>query len=103
MITSIEPAFYELGQFGVRIENLALITEDPKAGEGVGKSAEWLCFEQLTLCPIDLCPALVDRLTERERKWLNEYHARVRRELSPLVNGRVLAWLQDRTSEVTGV
>jgi Xaa-Pro aminopeptidase len=54
-------------------------------------------FETLTLCPIDT--RCIDRslLRDDEVAWLNAYHARVRAELSPLVNGEALAWLLTRT------
>jgi Xaa-Pro aminopeptidase len=36
-----------------------------------------------------------------ERRWLNRYHARVRRELSPLIDDRaVLDWLEQATAPV---
>jgi len=94
MITSIEPAFYALGRFGVRIENLAVIVELPAA---VGDEMPLLGFEQLTLCPIDVRPALHERLTAREKAWLNAYHHRVWTELSVELSGPALAWLAERT------
>jgi len=32
-----------------------------------------------------------------ELQWLNDYHAEVRRRLSPLVAGEALKWLEART------
>lgn len=94
MVTSIEPAFYALGRFGVRIENLAVIVELPAAA---GDEMPLLGFEQLTLCPIDVRPALQERLTTREKAWLNAYHHRVWTELSVELSGPALAWLAERT------
>jgi Xaa-Pro aminopeptidase len=95
MITSIEPGVYRPGQWGVRIENLVMNVAAQTA-EG-GTFAEMLEFETLTLCPIDT--RCIDRslLRDDEVAWLNAYHARVRAELSPLVNGEALAWLLTRT------
>ena len=92
MISSIEPGTYRPGAWGVRIENLV-------ANRDAGKSAfgEFLCFETLTLCPIDTRCLLVERLTKDEREWLNRYHATVRQRLSPLLQGAALAWLEVRT------
>jgi Xaa-Pro aminopeptidase len=56
-----------------------------------------LGFEPLTLAPIDL--ALVERslLSDQEAAWLNAYHARVRTEISPLVDAETARWLEQAT------
>lgn len=92
MISSIEPGTYRPGQWGVRIENLV-------AARNAGRSAfgEFLNFETLTLCPIDTRCLLSERLTEQEVCWLNTYHATVRERLTPLLEGKALAWLLSRT------
>ena len=71
MIVSNEPGYYEPGGFGIRIENLLLVREDPDF-------PEMLSFETLTFAPIDR--RLIDTalLTPAEREWLNAYHAQVR-------------------------
>ena len=71
MIVSNEPGYYEAGEFGIRIENLLLVREDPDF-------PEMLSFETLTFAPIDR--RLVDTalLTPDERDWLNAYHMKVR-------------------------
>lgn len=92
MITSNEPGIYRPGQWGVRIENLVAARSWLENGMG-----EFLCFETLTLCPIDtrcIEPAL---LRDDERQWLNDYHRQVRERLAPLVQGEALAWLLART------
>ncbi|MGH6611741.1 MAG: M24 family metallopeptidase, partial [Burkholderiaceae bacterium] len=92
MITSVEPGLYRPGRWGVRIENLVLNV--PAASDEFG---EFLCFETLTLCPIDT--RCIDRALMRDDEvaWLNDYHALVSERLSPLVQGDALAWLQART------
>ena len=93
MITSIEPGLYRDGQWGVRIENLVM-NVSVGAPDAFG---EFLAFETLTLCPIDTrCvePAL---LREDERRWLDDYHAEVRRRLAPRLGGAALDWLIART------
>jgi len=94
MILSNEPGYYKEGAYGIRIENLVLVTESPVGG---GKFLE---FETLTLTPIDL--RLIDEklLTEAERNWLNAYHRRVWKETSPLVKGEVKAWLKEATRSI---
>lgn len=100
MITSIEPAFYAKDRFGVRIENLALIAPAPACADD---ELTLLHFEQLTLCPIDLRPVILEQLSERERSWLNDYHARVRQELLPRLSEPVRTWLITKTSALPTV
>ncbi len=38
-----------------------------------------------------------DRLTTGELAWLNAYHARVRAEIGPLVDGAATTWLEAAT------
>ncbi len=87
MVTSNEPGYYREGEYGIRIENLVLCVEDPER-------KDWLRFENLTLFPIDR--ALIDPslLTPRQRDYLNEYHAWVREELSPLLGEEEREWLE---------
>jgi Xaa-Pro aminopeptidase len=90
MICSNEPGFYKEGDYGIRIENLVVVTEPENVPGG---ERPMLGFETITLAPIDL--ELVERtlLSEEERHWLNRYHARVRDALSPIVDSETRAWL----------
>jgi len=90
MILSDEPGYYKAGAYGIRIENLVVVSE---RGTPDGGDKSLLGFETLTLVPIDR--ALVDAalLDQEERDWLNAYHARVMAELSPLLSGPDRAWL----------
>ncbi|MCX2891864.1 MULTISPECIES: aminopeptidase P family protein [unclassified Pseudomonas] len=93
MISSIEPGTYRPGQWGVRIENLVVNREAGKSAFG-----DFLCFETLTLCPIDTRCLLPERLSIEEVTWLNQYHATVRERLAPRLMGDALAWLHTRTA-----
>ncbi|MEN5144412.1 aminopeptidase P family protein [Pseudomonas juntendi] len=93
MISSIEPGTYRPGQWGVRIENLVVNREAGKSAFG-----DFLCFETLTLCPIDTRCLLPERLSIEEVTWLNQYHATVRERLAPWLMGDALAWLHTRTA-----
>lgn len=95
MVTSIEPAFYRPGQWGIRIENLAMAV--PAETNAFGT---FLKFETLTLCPIDTRCIVLDLLRDDERAWLNQYHAEVRRRLGPLLQGEALAWLERNTQPI---
>lgn len=92
MTVTDEPGLYLAGRFGVRIEN-TLVVEKYKETE----FGEFLKFDSLTLCPIDTIPIDKSMLLQEEIDWLNDYHARVYRELSPHLNDEEKAWLKDAT------
>lgn len=93
MILSDEPGYYKAGAYGIRIENLIVVVKK----EIHGAEREMFGFETLTLAPIDL--RLVERslLSPAEVAWLNDYHARVRDELTPLLPAEVHGWLAQAT------
>ncbi|HUH40476.1 MAG TPA: aminopeptidase P family protein [Castellaniella sp.] len=95
MVTSNEPGLYREGQWGIRIENLVLAVPGQQTPFG-----QFLCFETLTLCPIDTRCVLVDQLLPEERAWLNDYHAKVRERLLPRVDGPARDWLLARTERL---
>lgn len=95
MILSNEPGYYREGEYGIRIENLVLVR--PLAPVK-GGDREMMSFETLTLAPIDRALIAPEMLTMEERGWLEHYHARVREELSPLLDGEDRAWLAEATA-----
>jgi Xaa-Pro aminopeptidase len=98
MICSNEPGFYKTGAFGIRIENLVVVTE-PK--EIPGGERPMMEFETITLVPIDLNLVEVALLTESERAWLNAYHARVRETLIYLLEEEEdRLWLERVTKSI---
>ena len=98
MIVSDEPGYYKTGEYGIRIENLVVVTPlDDKAAGG----KPMLGFETLTLAPYDralIDPALLDAT---EAAWIDAYHARVRVELTPLVDKETAAWLTTATRKLS--
>ncbi len=91
MILSNEPGYYKPGEYGIRIENLQVVTEP---AEIPGGERPMLGFETLTFAPIDRNCIEVDLLTDEERTQLNSYHAEVLEKVGPLVEGEVRAWLE---------
>jgi len=95
MILSNEPGYYKAGAYGIRIENLVLVASAPAV---VGAEKQLLTFETLTLAPIDRRLIAPTAMTADEIAWLDGYHARVRAELSPLVDADTDAWLARATA-----
>ncbi|MGE8530245.1 MAG: M24 family metallopeptidase [Acinetobacter guillouiae] len=97
MITSNEPGLYHQGKYGIRIENLVVNKikhfEDTTYGQ-------FLEFETLTLCPINLTCIVLDLLSHDEKAWLNQYHQIVRERLAPHLEGDVLNWLNENTQAI---
>jgi Xaa-Pro aminopeptidase len=95
MILSNEPGLYREGHYGIRLENLVLVTPP---GAIAGGTREMLGFETLTLAPFDR--RLIDRdlLTREELAWLDAYHAEVRRQLDPSLTGSDRVWLRQATA-----
>jgi len=94
MILSNEPGYYKTDGYGIRIENLELVT----AAEMANAEKPMNAFETLTLAPIDRRLIEVAMLTEAELDWLNAYHARVRREVRPQLDEATQAWLDQATA-----
>jgi Xaa-Pro aminopeptidase len=96
MILSDEPGFYFAGHWGIRIENLVVVEL-----RGIpGALREMLGFETLTLVPIDRTLVEKKLLDAAEIAWLDAYHARVRKEISPLVEPPVRRWLAEATRRI---
>lgn len=94
MILSNEPGYYKAGAYGIRIENLVLVTD--ASPEGAEKPM--LRFEELTLAPFDR--ELIDTglLDAGEIEWIDGYHARVRRELAEALPADTRDWLEPATA-----
>ncbi|AHC16328.1 aminopeptidase family protein P [Salinispira pacifica] len=93
MICSNEPGYYLEGAYGIRIENLVAV--------GPHESySGFLCFEDLTLCPIELSLIERDLLNDEEISWLNDYHDMVWRNLSPHLEQEQRIWLQHKTRKL---
>jgi len=98
MILSNEPGYYKTGEYGIRIENLIVVSECP---EVPGGERPMLSFETLTLAPIDRRLIVAEMLSATELSWLNAYHKRVRDVLTPLVDDTTAAWLQTATAALS--
>lgn len=91
MILSNEPGVYQEGKFGIRLENEILCIELENGKYG---------FETITFCPFEREAILPELLTEKEKAWLNAYHARVYDTLKPLLSTEEQVWLKAAASEI---
>ncbi len=101
MIISNEPGYYKEGEYGIRIENLVTVIDTGKK-DADGKKL--LAFDTLTLAPIDRTLIEPKLLDDAELKWLNDYHARVRTTLLPLVekvDAKAADFLKKSTEPIT--
>ena len=76
MIVSNEPGYYEKNKFGIRIENLIYVKGNRKGN----------AFENLTMAPIEKDLIIPGSLNKYEKKWLNDYHKTVFKNLVKSMN-----------------
>jgi len=97
MILSNEPGYYKEGGYGIRIENLQVVTE-PEMIEGGERPM--LGFVTLTMAPMDR--RLVDKalLTPEEIDQFNAYQAEVLAKVGPLVPADVRAWMVEACAPI---
>lgn len=95
IILSNEPGYYRKGEYGIRIENLVLVTPARKIKGG---ERPMMGFETLTLAPYDRRLIDVSLLTADEIRWVNAYHARVKKEIGPALKSKDKAWLGEATA-----
>jgi Xaa-Pro aminopeptidase len=94
MILSNEPGYYRAGSFGIRIENLLLVTEI----DIPGSEHESYGFETLTLAPYDRNLIDTSLLSQTELEAIDLYHARVRNELAEHLSDDEAGWLISATA-----
>ncbi|PKI85062.1 Xaa-Pro aminopeptidase [Malassezia vespertilionis] len=99
MVISNEPGYYLDGQWGIRIENLLIVTPHELQGEAEPPTSKgFLRFEHITLCPIQTSLMEPTLMTVAEREWMNAYHDEVYQKLKPLLeeqgDARALKWLE---------
>ena len=88
MILSDEPAVYVDGEWGIRTENVVMVTPFLENGYNT-----FYRFETLTLVPIDRRAVDESLLTEDELRWLCEYNLRVYEKLKAHLSIEERAWL----------
>ncbi|KAG1748032.1 peptidase M24, structural domain-containing protein [Suillus occidentalis] len=99
MTVSNEPGFYADGRYGIRTESVVIVQE-AKTPNNFGNG--YLCFEHVTMCPIQTKLIDFSLMTAQEKEWLNSYHAETLEKVGPLLRNdlRALQWLERECSPV---
>ncbi len=92
MILSDEPGYYKTGAYGIRIENLIVVTP---AADIAGGDRPMLGFETITFAPIDRRLIEPRLMTADEIAWLDAYHASLPGRLGHLLDADERAWLSE--------
>ena len=92
MLLSNEPGVYREGEYGIRLENMILVREENETLFG-----RFLGFENLTLCHFERGLMDLELLDGGEIEWINAYHHRVWKQLSPRLTGEIRDWLREKT------
>lgn len=95
MITTDEPGVYLEGEYGIRIENELICVKDEKNEYG-----QFMKFENITYCPIDLDGVDPELMSAREKQQLNEYHQMVYEKISPFLTDEEREWLKEYTRAI---
>lgn len=92
MVMSNEPGIYLADTYGIRCENLItpVVAEDTDFGR-------FYRFETLTLFPFDRSLFETEIMSEKEIKWVDDYHSAVRERLTPFLDREEAAWLEEKT------
>ena len=90
MLVTNEPGFYKINDFGIRLENILLITNKKKL----------LGFEILTYAPIDIKLIETKLLNIKEKRWINLYHYNVFKKINKFLNANERNWLKKNTMPI---
>ena len=81
-VTSNEPGFYKKNDFGIRLENLIYLNHNRK-------------FEDLTLVPFENSMIIKSMLTQKEKRWINNYHDNVYEKIHKFLNNNEKKFLKN--------
>uniref|UniRef100_A0A8C3V9G1 X-prolyl aminopeptidase 2 n=1 Tax=Catharus ustulatus TaxID=91951 RepID=A0A8C3V9G1_CATUS len=89
-----EPGYYRDGEFGIRIEDVALVVE-------AQTEETFLTFEVVSLVPYDRKLIDLSLLSPEQIQYLNSYYEKIRAQVGPELRRQRLeeeyAWLQEST------
>lgn len=97
-VFSDEPGIYRAGEYGIRIENLVTAKKAEVGKRSTGE--QYYDFETLTLCFYDTRLIDLSVMTKDEIAWINQYHAWVEKEISPLLSNDEKKYLQNKCKAI---
>lgn len=97
MLVSDEPGLYREGRFGVRTENILLVEEAQRTGDGV-----FYRFKNLTWVPIDHKGMDLEKMSREELAMYEAYQKETARHLRPHLSPEEFAWLQEYAGIAAG-
>ncbi|KAM9470591.1 xaa-Pro aminopeptidase 2 [Clarias gariepinus] len=96
MFTSIEPGYYRVNEFGIRIEDVAVIVP---AKTKYGNN--YLTFDTVSLVPYDRKLIDTSILSPEQLQWLDTYYMTIRSTMGPELKKQglmeVYNWMMDNT------
>lgn len=95
MTLTDEPGIYIEGSHGIRLENQLFVKKAEKTVFG-----QFMDFETVTLCPIDIDGIIPEIMAPEEKVFLNSYHKNVYKKLSPFLSEEENEWLKIYTREI---
>lgn len=87
MIISNEPGYYEVGHFGIRLENLVAVKRMDNG---------FLTFKNLTLAPFSKKLIDLTLLTNDEISWLNTYHRDLVGKFLNKLAPAIISWIEEQ-------
>lgn len=95
MVVTIEPGIYKEDEYGIRLENVVVVAEDGKSGDGT-----FYRFDPLSYIPFCRRAILSELLDREELAWLNHYHQKVYEDLRDDLSDDVREWLYEETRPI---
>lgn len=95
MNITVEPGVYIEGKYGIRTENDVVVVPWKTTEHG-----EFYGFGLLSFVPIDVSGIDPKLLTDEEIEWINRYHQECRKRLMPRLSENERKWLENYTREV---
>ncbi|XP_054852958.1 xaa-Pro aminopeptidase 2 [Eublepharis macularius] len=103
MFTSIEPGYYQDGEFGIRLEDIVLVVEAETKHQV--SETPYLTFKVISLVPYDRNLIDVKLLSQEQIQYLNSYYETIRKHVGPELERRQLyeeyRWLQENTKPLS--
>lgn len=99
-VLSNEPGYYEDGNFGIRIENIIMVTEIKTKNNFGG--TPYYGFENVTMVPYCNNMIEISLLTKEEKDWINAKNKETLEKTQGLVacDELAVAWLKRNTQPI---